>query len=406
MNISVKQKEINKFMLMILVFGFATFLCCYQHIVRLYNSTMLALSYEYGFTSRSLIGTIYHLVDKILPVDMIDYSMAMRFAQVTTALFFAFLYIFIYLCLKRCKEEYLKPCEYLIVFFILISISTFSAGYNFFRVDLFLVIVCLLSALLIVYEKAEWMVIPLSAIGVMFHQGFVFMFFNVALVLLAYKFLISDKKGKWKYGTIFSLSFLLGSALFLWFEFFSRSNGELFFEQIVTEAQKLSHNGEYHVTLLDHEVLGIDLTGVEADLRIINIVQFPIFFILFLPYTIFTVQFFKGLLKRTESFVDSLKYWIVIIGAGTMLPNFILKLDYGRWIFAVMVYYLVVILALVMMHDKNVEEQVLYSYNSIKSKPWAVLFVMYPIFFVPLWDVDINGFMEEFGPQIYSMFVN
>lgn len=406
MNISVKQKEINKFMLMILVFGFATFLCCYQHIVRLYNSTMLALSYEYGFTSRSLIGTIYHLVDKILPVDMIDYSMAMRFAQVTTALFFAFLYIFIYLCLKRCKEEYLKPCEYLIVFFILISISTFSAGYNFFRVDLFLVIVCLLSALLIVYEKAEWLVIPLSAIGVMFHQGFVFMFFNVALVLLAYKFLISDKKGKWKYGTIFSLSFLLGSALFLWFEFFSRSNGELFFEQIVTEAQKLSHNGEYHVTLLDHEVLGIDLTGVEADLRIINIVQFPIFFILFLPYTIFTVQFFKGLLKRTESFVDSLKYWIVIIGAGTMLPNFILKLDYGRWIFAVMVYYLVVILALVMMHDKNVEEQVLYSYNSIKSKPWAVLFVMYPIFFVPLWDVDINGFMEEFGPQIYSMFVN
>lgn len=406
MNSSSKQKEINKFMLMMIVFGFATFLCCYQHIVRLYNSTMLALSYEYGFTSRSLIGTIYHLVDKILPIDMIDYAMAMKFAQVSTVLFFLCVYMFMYLCLKRCKEEYLKPCEYLLVFFVLINVSTFSAGYNFFRVDLFLVIVCLFSALLIVYEKAEWLVIPLSAIGVMFHQGFVFMFFNVALVLLAYKFLISDKKGRWKYGSIFVASFLVGSVLFLWFEFFSRSNGELYFEQIVSEAMRLSHNGEYHVTLLDHEVLGIDLTGVEADLRIINIVQFPIFFILFLPYTVFAVQFFKGLIKRTSTFVESIKYWIIIIGAGTMLPNFILKLDYGRWVFAVMIYYLVVIFALMMMHDEKVEAQVLASFDAVKTKPWIALLVMYPIFFVPLWDVDINGFMEEFGPQIYSLFVN
>lgn len=403
---SLKQKEINKFMLMMLMFGFATFICCYQNIVRLYNSTMLALSYEYGFTSRSLIGTIYHLVDKIIPIDMIDYTMAMRFAQVSTAIFFICIYAFMYLCLKSCREEYLKPCEYLLVFFALISVSTFSAGYNFFRVDLFLVMVCLLSALLIIHEKAEWLVIPLSAIGVMFHQGFVFMFFNVALVLLAYKFIISDKKGRCKYGSIFCLSFLLGSALFLWFEFFSRTNGELYFDQIVSEAMRLSHNGEYHVTLLDHEVLGIDLTGVEADLRIINIVQFPIFFLLFLPYTIFVVQFFKGLIKRTETFVESIKYWIVIFGAGTMLPNFILKLDYGRWVFAVMIYYLVVVLALLMMHDEKVEAQVMASYESVKTKSWIALALMYPIFFVPLWDVDINGFMEEFGPQIYSLFVN
>ena len=77
-----------------------------------------------------------------------------------------------------------------------------------------MVVVSIVCALLLAEGKCEWLVVPLSAIGVMFHQGYVFMFFNIPLVLLAYKFLNSDKKGKVKYGTIFTLSFLLGSCVF------------------------------------------------------------------------------------------------------------------------------------------------------------------------------------------------
>ena len=84
---------------MLTVFSFAVFITNYQYVIRSYNSTMLALSYKYGFTSRALLGTIYHLVNRILPIDMIDYTMAMRFAQVVTALFFLFLLAFAYMCL-------------------------------------------------------------------------------------------------------------------------------------------------------------------------------------------------------------------------------------------------------------------------------------------------------------------
>ena len=118
-DLTSKELEIRNFMLMLCMTCFATFLACYQNVVRSYNSTMLALSYEYGFTSRSLLGTIYHVINKILPVNMIDYDMALLFAQIVTGLFFLFLIYFCYLCVKNCKEDYIKPCEYIILFFML-----------------------------------------------------------------------------------------------------------------------------------------------------------------------------------------------------------------------------------------------------------------------------------------------
>ena len=392
-----KQREIKKFMITLLFWGISIFVVCYQNVVRSYNATLLALSYEYGFTSRSLLGTIYHFLNDVLPIDMMSYEMVLRFAQIVTLLFVMFLFAFAYFCLKKCKEQYIKPCEYLILFYMLFTIATFSGGYNFFRVDLFMVLIALSCALLITYGKAEWLVIPLSAIGVMFHQGFVFMFFNIALVLLFYKFLSEDKKGMKKYGVIFVITFLLGSVLFLWFEFFSRSNGAAIFDQIVEEARSLALNGQYHTTLLYHEVLGIDLSETEQAFRKINIVEILFFTFFFMPYLVVTIHFFKGLLSRAKTKVEWFKYFIVAIGAATMLPNFILKIDYGRWILAVITYYVIVLVSLVMMHDENVETQLLESYENIKEKPGAFVFLIFPILFIPLWDVQITGFIQWFS---------
>lgn len=394
--LTLKQNEIKKYMFMMIFFGFGVFVASIQNMVRAYNSTLLALSYEYGFTSRSLLGTIYHFIDKILPVNMMDYSKVLLFAQIVTVLFFMFLYVFLYLCMKRCNVNFVKPCEYIMLFFMLFTIATFSGGYNFFRVDLFMIWVSLLCTLLIVFEKAEWLVIPLSAIGVMFHQGYVFMFFNVTLVLLFYKMLSNDKKRMWKYGTIFVATFFIGSALFLWFEFFSRSNGAAIFDQIAEEAANLSLNGQYHTTLLAHEVLGTDLSETEQSFRKMNIAEISLFSLFFLPYIIVTIRFFKNLLKSVTGVMDKLKYLAVAIGAATMLPNFILKIDYGRWILAVITYYAIIIFALTALRDEKVEAQLKETYDWIVAKPWAFIFVAYPILFIPLWDVQITGFMQWF----------
>ena len=71
-------------------------------MVRSYNTTMLALSYEYGFTSRSLLGTLYHLLDAVLPLDLIDYRAVVATAYVATILFVLFVEYFLYRCLRCC----------------------------------------------------------------------------------------------------------------------------------------------------------------------------------------------------------------------------------------------------------------------------------------------------------------
>lgn len=390
-NVSSKQKEITRFMIMLVFIGFALFIASYHDIVRSYNSTLLALTYEYGFISRALLGTIYHFFDWLLPVDMIDYSMTLLFAQITTAAFFLFLYWFVYLCLKKCKEEYLKPCEYLILFMMIFTITTHSAGYNFFRVDIMMITVSMIGALLIVYEKAEWLVIVLSAAGVLFHQGYVFMYFNIILILLFFKLLIAkDNKRRWKYGSLFLISFGIGSVLFLYFEFFSRTNGALIYDQVLAEAKLLAQNGAYHTGLLEHEVLGLNLDDSEDAFRRLNRSEFMISLVLFLPYYTIGIKFFYDLIKNAVTKLDKFKYFVVLIGSLTMLPDFILKVDYGRWFMAVMLYYIVVILALMMMKDEGMERQLKKTFDSIASKSWSFLLMIYPVLLVPLCDVDIN----------------
>jgi len=391
-----KKIEVKRFMWLLVFCTCAIFLACYQNVVRAYNSTLLALSYEYGFTSRSLLGTIYHILDDVLPVNMMKYDNVLTFALIVTVLFFVFLLVFMNAYMKRCNAEVLKPFEYLILFYMLFTVATFSGGYNFFRVDLFMVFVALICALLLTHERLEWLVVPLSAIGVMFHQGYVFMFFNITLVLLVYKCLSSDKKGMLRYGSMFVITFLLGSALFLWFEFFSRSNGAAIYDQIIAEASKLALDGQYHTTLLEHEVLGVDLYEAEQRFRNVNIPELIFFTIFCFPYIVVTVQFFKGILKRAKTKIEWVKYFAVAIGAGTMLPNFLLKIDYGRWILAVITYYAIIILSLVVMKDELVEVQLKESYENIKTKPWAFVFVVFPIMFVPLWDVQITGLIQWF----------
>lgn len=389
----VKESKIRKFILTQILFGFATFLCCYQGVLRSYNSTMLALSYRYGFTSRSLLGTIYHFLDDVLPIHMMDYGNAFRFAQICTGLFFLFLIWFSYIALKKCREDCLEMCEILLFLFNLCAISTFSCGYNFLRVDLFMMLMALLSVLLLTEKRAEWLVLPLSALGVMFHQGFVFMYFNLALVLLLYRILTEEKKGK--YFAIFISTFLIGSALFLWFELFSRGQGYEILDSVIADAKAVSFEGKYHSTLLAHEVLGIDLATEEWEWHKMNIVQVVPYVALLLPYLLILFRFFLELLRGAGSKGDKFKYAVVAIGSLTMLPDYVLKIDFGRWVVATITYYLIILVALVMLGDTLVVETLKNTYQRMKKRSWSFLLLVYPILFLPFWDVDINGFMQK-----------
>ena len=404
-----KQREIRKFMIMLSVVNLALFAVTCRGMVRSYNTTMLALSYEYGFTSRSLLGTLYHLLDAVLPLDLIDYRAVVATAYVATILFVLFVECFLYRCLRCCEGEMVKYGEYLALILSLCLVSTFSFPYNFFRVDIFMILVSLLGVLCLVKERAQWLVVPLSALGVMFHQGYVFMYFNLILVLLFYRALSwwkEDRRKARRYGLLFALSFLVGSVLFLWFEFFSRSNGAAFFDTIKSEAEKLSYDGIYHSTLLYHEVLGIDLASTEEEFSRVNAVQILMCGIVCLPMLVFAVRFFAGLIKKAKGASEKWKYLAVALGAATILPDFLLKIDYGRWMAAVVVYYVGIVLALLAMKDPIMETQVRESGERLIQRPGIALWIMVVILLLPFLDVNIDPFFRHLGSIVNKNFLH
>lgn len=121
-----KEKQIRRFMWMLLLLSCAIFFLNYDERVLPYNSTILAFSYKYGFISRGLAGTIYQWLDAILPVNLIAYDMVLRFTLIVTIAFYALFFAFCYQCMKRCEGKYLGRVQYLILFYAVFVVSMFA----------------------------------------------------------------------------------------------------------------------------------------------------------------------------------------------------------------------------------------------------------------------------------------
>lgn len=355
------------------------------------NSTMLAFSYEHGFISRGLIGTIYQLLDRLLPANMETYAAVMVFTKVVTGIFFAVLLLFCTQCLKRAADGQTQNVQYLILFYLMFAVPFFVAKYNFGRLDLYMLMLSLLGVILLMRGRGEGLLIPIAAVATMVHQGYVFMFFNIILVLLFCK--ICDESGKKRrnYIGIFTGAIVVASVLFLWFELFSHVNGEQAYDQVVSLAKALSRNGKsIHTDVIDKEISGMDLTSREIPFHLQNLVQFPIFLILVSPYLIIGFQFLRNMILEAGKGLSKWKYTAIAAGPLTILPNLLLKVDFGRWIFAIVSYYLIVFLALLAMGDAGVKAQFLEMNEKSKGKKgMAMLLFLYPFILQPFCDVSI-----------------
>ncbi len=406
-----KKKQISRFMWLLILLSCAIFFLDYDERVLPYNSTILAFSYKYGFISRGLAGTIYQWIDHILPVNMIDYAMVLRFTLIVTLAFYVLFFAFCYQCMKRCQEEYLGRFLYLILFYAVFVVSMFAYKRNFGRLDLYLMALTVIGTMCLIAKKAEWLIVPLSMISVMYHQGYVFMFYNILLALLVYRLLSEkEKKARIYYGVILLVSLIGCSALFLWFEFFSHTDGVRYVDEIIANAKAMTKPFNcmtYHDTLIDHEILGIDLSDVEYPYRVMNWIEIPFFIAIISPYIVLAVKLFRRILARAQGKTERLKYGFLAIAAGTLLPLFLMKCDYARWVFALISYYCMIFLALVAMGDRIVAEELTGIFTEIKEKyPFAILLLLLPALLTPFWDVHINGLLRGISNPINETFLN
>ena len=387
----------TKFMLMLLFFSAIIFFYSYNGRVAVYQTTLYAFSYKYGFISRAFIGTLYQGIGKIFSVNMLNYQMALFYTQVITALFFVLMFGFFWFLIQKMDEDTWKHGELVIILYTLLTVSMFSCSKNFGRVDIYLVALSFVAVMLLCTNKHLWLLVPIVAVCVMIHQGYVFMYFNIILVLLIYRFFTEKKENRLRNGALFFCVFFVGSSLFLYFEFFSRTNGMEIVDEIIRNASAVSYQGSYHETLIDHEILNVDLSDVEWDFHKENFVQLPFFALMTAPFIWLLIQFAKNVFSRCHLLEEKIKYFFVCFGFLTLLPNYILKVDYARWTYAMFSYFSIMVLALIVLKDEIVIESIEEVANMRKKHPGMILLIPYLTIFVPLWDVYFNQASKHFS---------
>ena len=356
-----------------------------------FNVTLYAFNYSYGFMSRGIIGTIWRGIDSILPGDQMTHEALLIFSAIITVIYILVMFVFFCMIIKKSSDKDMRNIRYLIIFLSIFAIPVFGTRSNFGRIDLFLFIIVYICLMCIISEKAEWICIPLVIVAECIHQGFVFMNINIILVLFFYKIMKRTGRERKKYIILFVLTLLVASVFFLYFEFFSHVDGEVIYDEIVTTAKSLSYSGEaYSKMLVQHEILGQGVWMDEWRFHKANFVDVPIFVVLFSPYLIIGISFLKNLVKGKKELTEKLAYLAVALGALTVVPEMLLKVDFGRYVFVVFFYYITIVMCLIVMGDEHVSNTFNDTKESVKRKiPFAIILIVYPMMFMPIYDVII-----------------
>lgn len=387
-----RKKENRKFLTVLVLFGVFYYLRYFKHTMTGYNTTLFAMSYRYGFISRGLLGSIWEGLDALLPADLMTYEAVYWFNLGITVLFYAVVVAFCGMCMRKVSEEARHNMYYMILLLAIFLFPMFWSEEMFGRLDVYLYLLTFVGLFCLVEERWEWLILPIGIVCMCIHQGFVFTNANLLLVPLFYRILTTEGKKKKKYIALFAVFLLSICALFLYFEFFSHGGGAAIYEEVVAAAKALSEDGRgYNKSLIKHEILGQDVYASEARYHKLNRSEFPAFLLLYSPYFFIALHFFGNLL-RGKSGVQRWYLPAYFLGAFTILPQYLLKVDFGRYAFTTFSYYIIMTVTLIVMGEKTVAVQLQHTKEKIKETiPVPLVVLLYPMFLMPFYDVIISG---------------
>lgn len=424
-----QDRSEKTFWWMLILLAIANFFRFFEKTITEYNTTLFAMSYRYGFISRGMLGTIWEGLDLLLPWDLMTHEAVYVFTLICTGVLYVVMFLFFALLFQMCDEPYRRNMRYLIAFAGTFLFSMFLTDEVFGRLDLYLYLLTFAAMMLILKRKWEILVVPLVFLCMCFHQGYVLTNANLLVLLLLYRMLLSAGKERKRYRNLLIAVLLILVGFFIYFEFFSHTDGAKIYDEVVSSAKALSKDKEsYNTSIINHEILGKDVFEEEMEMHRINYQEFPVFLLLFLPYLFLAVHFFRGLLEKDRErfggrakFTDLGREWIrrwkkdetipelahilFLLGGLAVVPQMILKVDYGRYVFMTFTYYILMSMSFLALGDQTLARQIEDSKKRIKSAtPFPLVVILYPMFYMPLHDVVISGAAYRVSTWFVSLF--
>lgn len=402
------RKNHISFLPALAIFAFACFIRYSRSYMSTYYTTLFALNYDYGFIPQGFLGTFYQYLSERLPGEMQNYIAVFNFNGLFTVVYFLMLFVFFGVCLHYCKEENKRNLQHLMVFLSIFAFPMFMSSTNFGSTYLYFFILMLMSVVLILLEKLEWLVVPFGIIGMCIHEDFLFISGGLILLLLLYKILFSEKTWKKIYYAVILVAFLISTVgLFIYFTHYSQYVGdiELIVEEVKTNAKLLSKSGlTYNPVIIKHDILGQDRAPLDAPYLNYNAQDFPVFCVLFAPYIFYGIRFFVRLIQNKEA-TGKERFWYAaaFLGGALSLPLFLYKTEFGVYMFSLFFYYIALLIIGLAMHDKQIN----LGFDQIKAElkqitPVHYVWFLYPFILTPFKGVTISTQIHDLAEILFT----
>lgn len=345
------------------------------------NLVVLATTYREGFLSAGFVGSVYGLLNRILPYDLMTYETAYGFTKCMLGIYFLLAAGLLVMVYHKTAEEQKKKQMDLICLALILFGGMFGSGNTMGSFDMYQMIVFLLCMFPLFTNRGLWLLLPLSVVGMCIHPSFLFK--NLPLILLLLTYLckkgepVSSKKRKGLRNGILVVCLLL----FIVSEVSVILAGDRMAE-IEGMAALLSQNPE-----------GFDAGWMVRGLRILsavlpewgyhhyNYLGLLFFLIFFSPYLWIGRKFFLGV---NEKVGWDREYRLLQFGALALLPEFLFKVCYGYLIYEVIVYYLVLLMFFIVVKDQKILGEMEQMLEKIRNRmPVPILLLLYPVLFIP-----------------------
>lgn len=337
-------------------------------------TTYYTIGYEYGFSSRLLIGTLTGLIFPQLYTSHL-YVLLLAVAVLLSLLAAVVVGAF----MKRVDAGQKGMAAFLSVLWIAspASVTYLFQQNTFGRMDTFLLFDTLLIFLVCLFseKKQKWIVVSaLALLAVLTHQAYVFIYFPLPAAVFIYEFFQNKGRGYLPYGLLlFGVCF--GMAVYL--QVFSQVNcatAEEMYERAAahTSAQNVNYTVlqfEYFGKFEDHwNAFGQYMIGDCIRTGLVAVA-------LLLPLLVFLADIWKRYLHYSGKGNRAADILMLACHIA-YVPIFIITVDWGRWMAALGIFEFLLIFYLFGKRDPAMRQSLADKWERMQANPLPYLLLV------------------------------
>ena len=378
----------------IFVFSYVLFHLKMYSCIDPWVSVWYGADYSIGFGSRFFIGWLLHLFSG----EYVDAREAYTFCYVSLLSLLLLVSFLLNQVIIHTKKSLRPALFFLICLFAFSPVFVSGVGEKSFfgRLEFYTYILSLVSVIGFHFFKKIYIkygvVTILSCISLAIYQGYIFLVYPIVLMLFLYD-ILKDKNIKLKKISLASVSVFLTGVIFLIFQFCSTIQAKTTSE-FIQQIQKLS-NVEIVPFAVEYEFFK-PLSDIYTDIMAVRLAlfyqneQLLAAFICFLPVIYFFILLYICAFKyeKNRPFYKNIYVYFLMVNL-LILPQFILNVDWGRWIFMLFNLYFFGVFYLIYQQNRGM----LYGLNILNrwlKKYWIIAF------FILVYIFSLSDFSTEY----------